>query len=209
MNNNDDHFNNGTGNMEEVALTVLCVLVILLWTILCLAGLVFQRRTLEISVATTVAQEQTNTTSEQKDKKTRKEWISNMLVVREWASSDGATVEYGTSDSNPIVPEEDGSSKRKRDDVEAPYEMDRPSDEYSSESFSEEGPDSCVCAICLSEFQDHQLVCESNNSSCQHIFHKDCMIRWLTTKQHDDCPMCREPYLRMTVPVQEKVAAAT
>jgi hypothetical protein len=37
-------------------------------------------------------------------------------------------------------------------------------------------------------------VCESNNPLCRHIFHKDCMVDWLT-KLHDDCPTCREVYL--------------
>jgi hypothetical protein len=34
-------------------------------------------------------------------------------------------------------------------------------------------------------------VCESNNPLCRHIFHKDCMVDWLT-KLHVDCPTCRE-----------------
>jgi hypothetical protein len=50
------------------------------------------------------------------------------------------------------------------------------------------------CAICLSHFKPQQLVCESNNSSCQHVFHKDCMVDWLM-KKHNDCPLCREVYL--------------
>jgi hypothetical protein len=54
------------------------------------------------------------------------------------------------------------------------------------------------CAICLSQFKSQQLVCESNNSSCRHIFHKDCMVDWLM-KNHEECPMCREVYLVKTV----------
>jgi hypothetical protein len=54
------------------------------------------------------------------------------------------------------------------------------------------------CAICLSHFEPQELVCESNNSSCQHVFHKDCMVDWLM-KGHDTCPMCREVYLLNTV----------
>jgi hypothetical protein len=50
------------------------------------------------------------------------------------------------------------------------------------------------CAICLSHFRPQQLVCESSNSSCQHIFHKECMVDWLM-KNHNDCPMCREVYI--------------
>jgi hypothetical protein len=54
------------------------------------------------------------------------------------------------------------------------------------------------CAICLSPFRPQQLVCESNNSLCRHVFHKDCMVDWLL-KGHDECPMCREVYLVETV----------
>jgi hypothetical protein len=49
------------------------------------------------------------------------------------------------------------------------------------------------CAICLNHFKPEQLVCESKNPSCRHVFHKDCMVDWLM-KKHDNCPMCREVY---------------
>jgi hypothetical protein len=147
-----------------------------------LVGGVFKRRTEEIANLG----EQTPISVE--DRKKRKERISKALVVREW-SSDGATVETETSGSN-STPEV--GSKRLRpatkDDDRVTCGMG--SDDY--ESFSEE---QTVCAICLSRFEDHQLVCESNNGSCQHVFHKDCMIGWLTTKEHDDCPICRQNYL--------------
>jgi hypothetical protein len=53
------------------------------------------------------------------------------------------------------------------------------------------------CAICLSQFKPQQLVCESDNPSCRHIFHKDCMVDWLM-KRHDNCPICREVYVLQT-----------
>jgi hypothetical protein len=191
MSNDDD--GNGTGNTGAVALTVFCVLLILLLAILLLVGL-FRRRAPTLEIVPATAAQQQRTTSEQ-DKKARKEWISNMLVVREWAS-DGATAETGPSDSNQI-PEDRSTCKppAPQDDVEAPCAMG--SDGY--ESFSKATEEGAGCAICLGEFQDHQLVCESNNPSCQHVFHKDCMIGWLTTKQHDDCPCCRETYLLETI----------
>jgi hypothetical protein len=167
---------------QAVVLTVFCVLLILLLAILLCFGRLFRRRAPTSEIVLATAAQQQRTTSEQ-DKKARKEWISNMLVVREWAS-DSATAETGPSDSNPIP--EDGSTRKPpvpQDDVEAPCA-------------TEEG---AGCAICLGEFQDLQLVCESNNPSCEHVFHKDCMIGWLTTKQHDDCPCCRETYLLETI----------
>ena len=49
------------------------------------------------------------------------------------------------------------------------------------------------CAICLVVFEEGDVVCESNNASCRHVFHKDCMIDWLI--RHSRCPICREHYL--------------
>jgi hypothetical protein len=56
------------------------------------------------------------------------------------------------------------------------------------------GEEMAGCAICLNHFKPEQLVCESNNPLCRHVFHKDCMVDWLM-KKHDNCPMCREVYL--------------
>jgi hypothetical protein len=62
----------------------------------------------------------------------------------------------------------------------------------------DDAEETAECAICLSAFEPQQLVCESNNSLCRHVFHKDCMVDWLM-KGHDECPMCREVYLIQTV----------
>jgi hypothetical protein len=177
------------GDCDEIngdaleAVAIFCILAVLFCCMLCVAG-VFKRPTEERA---NVAGPQTQLSVE--DRKKRKEWISKALVVREW-SSDGATVEETeTSGSNSIS--EVGSKHQlpaTKDDDRVTCGMG--SDDY--ESFSEE---QAVCAICLSKFEDHQLVCESNNGSCQHIFHKDCMIGWLTTKEHNECPMCRQDYI--------------
>jgi hypothetical protein len=52
----------------------------------------------------------------------------------------------------------------------------------------------CCCAICLAPFVCHQTVCESNNPSCRHVFHTECMIPWLRNG-HNHCPVCRQMYL--------------
>ena len=62
------------------------------------------------------------------------------------------------------------------------------------EESSENGPD---CAICLTSFHDTQIVCQSNNPSCQHLFHAPCMTHWLL--KHEECPVCRQNYLLITV----------
>lgn len=50
-----------------------------------------------------------------------------------------------------------------------------------------------VCAICMMNFDEGDLICESNNSQCKHVYHKACMTSWL--KKHEDCPLCREIYI--------------
>ena len=160
-----------TREAEQKAVAIFCILVIFFCCMLFAAG-VFKKPTEEI----VNLEEQTPTSVEDREK--RKERISKTLVVKEW-SSDGATVETETR-----------QRLATKDDDRVTCGMG--SDDY--ESFSEE---QAVCAICLSRFEDHQLVCESNNGSCQHIFHKDCIIGWLITKEH--CPMCREVYLLKTV----------
>jgi hypothetical protein len=50
------------------------------------------------------------------------------------------------------------------------------------------------CAICLVEYQDGDEVSWSHNISCDHAFHRDCIIEWLLTS--NECPCCRRNYLR-------------
>ncbi len=47
------------------------------------------------------------------------------------------------------------------------------------------------CSICLEEFKELDRV---KLFSCkQHIFHKDCIIKWLLDK--DICPLCKKPII--------------
>jgi hypothetical protein len=135
--------------------------------------------------------------AEEERRRQRKEFVSNGLIVKEWVPDD-PPFESSTEGVQDTPPSDDT--------VEAPQPPAPPinlsptscalgSDDCESLAGEE---DMAGCAICLSHFKPQELVCESNNSSCQHVFHKDCMIDWLM-KHHKNCPMCREIYLLKTV----------
>ena len=43
------------------------------------------------------------------------------------------------------------------------------------------------CSICLTEFEKENMV---SSTSCNHIFHHDCIKEW--THYKTSCPVCRE-----------------
>lgn len=48
------------------------------------------------------------------------------------------------------------------------------------------------CAVCLYEFCSGEEIRWLGN--CKHIFHKDCLDRWMDL-DHRTCPLCRTPFL--------------
>jgi hypothetical protein len=127
----------------------------------------------------------------------RKETISNELNAKEWVPDD-PPLESTEGDQDTTPSEET---------VEVPEPPVPPINSTPAscaigsddcESFVAGEEEMAGCAICLSPFESQQLVCESNNSACQHVFHKECMVDWLT-KHQDTCPMCREVYILKTV----------
>lgn len=57
------------------------------------------------------------------------------------------------------------------------------------------------CAICLADFANGDEISWSQNKQCHHMFHQNCVLRWLL--KHEDCPCCRRPYLKI---VDEEVS---
>lgn len=49
------------------------------------------------------------------------------------------------------------------------------------------------CAICLTEYEEGEVMCWSQNSRCAHTFHKECAVQWLL--RNEECPLCRHNYL--------------
>jgi len=56
------------------------------------------------------------------------------------------------------------------------------------ESYSAES-----CDICLCNYELGEEICLSPNKECWHVFHKECIIDWLTTRPN--CPICRRIYV--------------
>lgn len=50
-----------------------------------------------------------------------------------------------------------------------------------------------TCSICLLEFKARDVISFSSNKDCQHVFHQDCILRWLYLK--NKCPCCHRTFL--------------
>lgn len=49
-----------------------------------------------------------------------------------------------------------------------------------------------ACAICLCPYEEGDSVTHSSQIACQHAFHTECITTWLTKKQDQMCPCCRQ-----------------
>jgi len=58
-----------------------------------------------------------------------------------------------------------------------------------------------LCAICLDPYQEESTIVWSNNPSCLHAFHKDCILDYLVLNKEEDppCPCCRRTFLTKAV----------
>jgi len=54
-----------------------------------------------------------------------------------------------------------------------------------------------VCSICLLGYNSGDHVAWSKKSTCQHTFHRDCLVTWLL--MHDECPNCRCSYFETEI----------
>jgi hypothetical protein len=173
------------------ALTVFSVLVFGICFVIVVLGLCRQ-----LTIQDAEREESTSHERKQERRRLRRQFVSNGLIVKEWLPVD-PQVESTTGDQDTPPSGETAEAKQ----PPAPpinsslASCAMGSDDCESIAGEEE---MAGCSICLSHFKPQELVCESNNSSCQHVFHKDCMVDWLM-KYHDDCPMCREVYLLKTV----------
>ena len=72
-------------------------------------------------------------------------------------------------------------------------ESDGNKSEDTVDANNEPGPENAdgqlSSSVCLEGFETGDCLSWSTELRCQHVFHGDCLMPWLMTK--DDCPMCR------------------
>uniref|UniRef100_A0A7S2Z9E5 RING-type domain-containing protein n=1 Tax=Rhodosorus marinus TaxID=101924 RepID=A0A7S2Z9E5_9RHOD len=56
-----------------------------------------------------------------------------------------------------------------------------------------EGEEPDVCTICLEEFLDDKTEVFVS-PSCSHIFHVDCISKWICSGKKTECPLCTVPF---------------
>lgn len=132
------------------------------------------------------------------DRKQRERVIKSKLRVHEWHDDDTTVCEDSLAAANTAAAvdnKDNGSFLDRRMERLRQISSLRASDDLSSmsSSFHEEAG----CAICLTNFESGQHVCEASNIQCSHVFHEECMACWLL--KHSRCPMCRASYLKETV----------
>lgn len=59
------------------------------------------------------------------------------------------------------------------------------------------------CSICLMEYGAGEIISWAKDEACDHVYHQECIVGWLSTAKrdgtlHDSCPLCRTKLLTDT-----------
>jgi len=53
------------------------------------------------------------------------------------------------------------------------------------------------CSICLTSYCKGDSLVWSSNTLCPHVYHFECIMRWLCLRDESQCPMCRREYVKI------------
>ena len=51
-----------------------------------------------------------------------------------------------------------------------------------------------TCIICFKDYEVDEEIVWSSMSVCRHVYHKECMLRWISTGKKK-CPLCRNYFV--------------
>jgi hypothetical protein len=136
-----------------------------------------------------------------------KEWIETRLLVRIWGDKEGdaviekasaeMTLETESMDSIECGDRPDSTTTtttadEERHDTDSPVRAEYSSSKNDNASNDDDHCD-YDCAICMAGINKGDMICESGNPACRHVFHQECMMGWLLVSEH--CPVCRQKYV--------------
>jgi len=58
------------------------------------------------------------------------------------------------------------------------------------------------CSICFEQISDK----DAKKTSCEHIFHRNCLDQWYVTSKHKNCPICRKKLASAPSKLEQKRA---
>ncbi|GMY11415.1 E3 ubiquitin-protein ligase ATL6-like [Fagus crenata] len=111
------------------------------------------------------------------------------IFLRKCARARLAAARNGRSDfnSDSSSPAAVGTNLTRRRGLDKAVIQTFPTFTYSVVKGLKFGKDALECAVCLSEFEDHETL--RLLPRCNHVFHPDCIDTWLGTRV--TCPVCR------------------
>lgn len=116
--------------------------------------------------------------------------MSNANVVSLRSVCDG--IEAGENDDQTVtsIQKDDGAHKNNkfRNDLDGSMSSQKRSLRSVFSSWRKQA-DTGECSICLESYKPGEMICVAKVETCDHVFHKECLIEWL--KRKDCCPLCR------------------